>query len=291
MIKLRGLVFLVIALLTLTSCLRTAAAPPLALLATTPFPEGSQTGGLDGIFVSLESSAGAKQARCHSLYRFHPDGVVLYTSFSCFDTPPGAEDRVTIERWFHQDNVEISRGDYARLGQRLWIRVVAYDSIHETTNLRSFQGAICGDEMVLQEPAVLTYSGVPSPLTQPVQEYARLGTSGFLAGMPPSSKRQTSTQESPAVCQLSGFKILQRAFITLDGGSARFEVQTSPGETCSLVYTAPDGVPIQAPGSGTISADGQGICSWMWEVGNQEGQATVNITIGDISQNFALEIR
>lgn len=269
----------------MTGCLGnpTTPLPDPTELATTPLPENSTPGGLEGIFISTVSIAGAQPERCYKLYRFYRDGDVLYADMACLEPSSNARTWEEIDRWFNRENPQVLHGDYHRLEERIWIRVVGYDSIHEETYLRTFQGAYCNGQMVLQEPTVKTYSGVPSELTQPVLEYYKLQE-------PASSNVRPEGNESN-LCRIPGFRFIHRPLVVLSGGEALFQVQTSPNESCTLLYTAPDGILRQAPGTGALVADQRGICEWKWEVGSEEGKAIVNISIDHISQDLELEIR
>jgi hypothetical protein len=259
-----------------------ASPTPLPLpteLAATPLLPGAQPGALDAVFASVSSSAGAQDSRCYRLFRLYPDGTALLEEMVCLSQPPTAASWPEIERWFHRDNPGVPRGDYFTQDQRLWVRIVEYDAVHETTYLRSFQGETCGSELVLQEPAVTTYSGVPSALTQPVGEYRRIASA-------PGQEDQGGGD-----CHVAGFTLLRRPSIGLAGSRAEFEIQTDPGETCTLTYTAPDGARSEPPGTGPITAGSTGLCRWEWELGEVEGRATVTIQIDEITQDFALEVR
>lgn len=244
-------------------------------LATTPLPDAGQLGGLEATYISVVSEDGAEDTRCYNLYRFYPDGLVLFAVNNCFS--PVDEIWAEINAWFHRDNRDVSRGDYYLDDQRLWIRVVTYDSIHETTSLRSFQGEYCDGKMVLQEPGVATYAGVPSDLTEPVLAYAQLPTSG--------------TEYPPAGCHVASYKVLFRPSVVLAGGGARYQIQTDPGEPCSLQYIDPNGTISMVEGTGTIQADVEGICEWIWEVGEAEGYGKVRVIIDEIVQDYRIEIR
>lgn len=261
-------------------------------LATTPLPEGAQPGGLEAAFVSLASISGGQGERCYTLYRFYPDGLALYAAMACSEETPSRSSWADVEAWFRREDPDIPRGDYYRQGQRIWIRIVSYDSIYEIHELRSFQGEICPGEMVLQEPTVRTYSGVPSDLTQPVQEYMRIDK------LIPDQEKPGSTTEanspggaSDEACRVARFQILYRPSVALAGGQIEYRIQSDPGESCTLRYTLPDGTPSQASGTGAIRADRRGICSWIWEAGDQVGQAIVTVRIGGIEQDFRIEIR
>lgn len=290
--KISRLLAFVIAFLSLTACyslglLPTATPLPQPTeLATTPPPPGSQPGGLEGIFRSLVSIDGEADSRCYKLFRFYPDGLALYAGLACFDRSPAGRNGPDLERWFERGNRQLARGDYFLLGERIWVRIVTYDAVHETVYLRSFQGEICEDEMVLQEPAQRYYTGVPSELTQPVLEYVRLSAT---AQLPAASAAPQGP--SPTSCHVAGFRILWRPSVTISGGQVEYRILTDPGETCTLRYTTPDGRLSQAPGTGAIAADAQGVCRWVWEVGDLKGRATVTVSIDEISQDFWIELR
>lgn len=278
------LLFLLAVLSPVLACSRPNIFPtttPLPLpteLATTTLPAGAQPGGLEATYVSVVSADGAGDERCYNLYQFYPDGLVLYASNVCFSPAPVEETWAEINRWFYRENREIPSGDYYLENNRLWIRVVSYDPIHETAYLRSFQGEYCGDRMVLQEPSVGYYAGVPSELTEPVVEYVQMQIG------------EVEHTPSPG-CHVAGYRVLFRPSVVLAGGGARYQIQTDPGETCSLQYTDPDGNINMVEGTGIILADVEGICEWIWEVGAVEGYGMVRVTIDEIIQDYQLEIR
>jgi hypothetical protein len=47
---------------------------------------------------------------------------------------------------------------------------------------------------------------------------------------------------------------------------------------------------MKAPGAGTITADDQGLCEWIWEVGDARGEGLITITIDEITQDFLIHI-
>jgi hypothetical protein len=274
----------IIAILPAMACSRLglfptpAPLPQPADLATMSLPQGSQAGGLETIFVSAVSVDGFQDERCYKLFRFYPDGVVLYANFACLDTPPSPESWPEIDQEFHRQNQDILRGDYYLLDHRIWIRIVVHDAVHETTSLRSFQGEVCNHKMVLQEPANHYFTGVPSELMQPVLEFIPL--------------HLTLSQETlSAGCHVAGFQILSRPTVVLSGGQAVYQIQTDPGETCTLQYTAPDGAMTQAQGTGAIKANSQGVCKWTWDLGDLQGYGLVTVTIDQITQDFSIEVR
>ena len=256
-------------------------ATPLPLpteLARTPLPAEVRLGGLEAVFVSMVSVDGGGDERCYNLYRFYPDGLMLYASYVCFSAAPVEETWTEINRWFQRENRQIPSGDYYLDNNRLWIRIVSYDPVHETIDLRSFQGEYCKDRMVLQEPSVRYYSGVPSELTEPVVEYVQIQIG------------EVERTPSPG-CHVAGYRVLFRPSVVLAGGGARYQIQTDPGEMCSLQFTDPDGIISKAEGTGTITADANGVCTWIWEVGAVEGYGTVRLTIDQIVQDYQIEIR
>jgi hypothetical protein len=280
-----GIMALVGAVLSLIlACSRPGIFPtatPLPLpteLARTPLPAEVQLGGLEAVFVSMVSVDGGGDERCYNLYRFYPDGLVLYASYVCFSAAPVEETWTEINRWFQRENRQIPSGDYYLDNNRLWIRIVSYDPVHETIDLRSFQGEYCNDRMVLQEPSVGYYAGVPSELTEPVVEYVQMQI-GEVERIP-----------SP-ICHVAGYRVLFRPSVVLAGGGARYQIQTDPEEMCRLQFTDPDGIISKAEGTGTITADANGVCTWIWEVGAVEGYGTVRLTIDQIVQDYQIEIR
>lgn len=282
--KLRILFVLTVAVLPLIACSRMGILPsatPLPLpteMATSPLPPGVQPGDLDATFMSVVSADGAGNEQCYNLYRFYPDGWVLFTPNTCFNPTPAEEIWKDIGGWFHRENPDVASGDYYLDDYRLWLRVVSYDSVREIPYLRSFQGEYCEERMVLQEPAVLSYAGVPTNLTEPVVEYQRLWP--LALGI-----------SSPADCHVAGFKSLFRSSVGLAGGETRYQIQTDPGETCFLQYIAPDGEISQVQGTGAITAGADGVCTWIWSVGEVKGDATVRVTVDEITQDYRMEIR
>lgn len=293
----KKLLILLVGLVFIPACNLPGLAPVPTLLpapselGATPLPTGSQVGGLDGIYVSRVSVDGYQDERCYNLYRFYPDGLALYAEMVCFDTPPDIKDQAQIEAWFERSNPRVWRGDYSQQDNGIWLRIVIYDEIHEETYLRYFQGEYCAGQLVLQEPAVQSYTGIPSPLTQPVVVFRKLDVS--------SAQQDSSSVEDPFTtqgsteprCNVAGFEILFRPSVTLSDGKMEYRIRTDPGETCTLQYTLPDGSLSQAHGTGTIQADRQGLCKWVWETGPLKGKGIVTVSIDQITQDFEVEIR
>lgn len=293
----RKLLVLLFGLVFLSACYLPGLAPvptPLPApneLGATPLPSVSQVGGLDGIYVSQVSVDGYQDERCYNLYRFYSDGLALYAEMVCFDTPPDIKDQAQIEAWFERGNPRVWRGDYSQQDHRTWIRIVTYDDVHEETYLRYFQGKYCAGELVLQEPAVQSYAGIPTPLTQPVMAFRKIDGSATQQDSLPADDPLTTQGSTEPGCSLAGFEILFRPSVTLSGGKMEYRIRTDPGETCTLQYTLPDGSLSQVHGTGTIQADHQGLCRWVWETGPLKGRGIVTVSIDQITQDFAVEIR
>ena len=132
--------------------------------------------------------------------------------------------------------------------------------------------------MVLQEPAVQGYAGIPSDLTQPVQEYT------LLAGA-------LQERADGDACKLPGFRFERRIYTTLVGKEAEYIIRTDAGQVCSLVYLAPDGRVWPQEGSAVITAGSDGLCTWRWPVGDQAGVGLVTVTIGGIRQELEIQVK
>lgn len=281
----RRLFLLLLVLMPLLACrsfnLLASPTPPSmpSDLAATPLPAGSRLGGLEATFASLASDPGVQSERCHRIFRFYPDGLALYAARYCFQSNSAEANWQSLSRAFHPQAPDTPRGDYSIADNRIWIRIARYDHVHETYWVDYYQGEYCDDFMVLQQPQVTYFAGVPSPLTQPVQEYVCW------------SPASVPTSASSPACHVAGFRILSRPTVVLRGGEAIYEIQTDPGETCALRYTAPDGVVLQGEGTGETVADESGVCRWRWSLGDQAGMATVTVGIDQISQDFSLEVR
>lgn len=253
-----------------------------------PLPEDSTIGGLEGVFISRNSEAGKQPERCHKLFRFDPDGIVQYANFYCFQNPPTQDDVPALQHWFNRNDPTIWRGDYSVNQNRLFLRITGYDPIHEITFLRYFRGSFCGEQMVLQEPAVRGYAGLPSPLNQPVQEFLALSSiTGNIndLSLPPASKKGRNEE-----CQWIGFRFNFRPTVTTRDGQSRLEIQTNPNQTCILTYISPAGITLLTANEGTIHADNEGICRWLFDIGSEVGTGTLIVQIGDITQSLSIEI-
>ncbi len=257
-------------------------------LNATPLPADSTPGGLEDVFISRVSEAGQQPERCYTLYRFYPDGLALYSKFSCFKNPPSAEDLSTVQDWLNRENPRLWRGDYSLQQNRIFIRITVHDVVHEITSLRYFQGSICEGQMVLQEPAVTTYAGLPSALNQPVLEYTALKNLSIQPSEIPPANRKNRSQTT---CVPPSFMIIRRPYITLINGQSLLEIQTNPQEVCTLTYLNPAGETLLSAADGTIRADGQGLCRWLFEIGNVRGTGTLTLQIGEITQSLSIDIR
>ncbi|MCX7975579.1 MAG: hypothetical protein N2646_00765 [Bellilinea sp.] len=241
---------------------------------------------MDEIFISRVSSAGKQPERCYKLFRFYPDGLVLYSGLSCFENLPGSKDLPAIQRWLNREDPTFFRGDYSLQQNRIFLRVTVHDYVREVTSLRYFQGNICNGQMVLQEPAVLTYAGLPYDLNQPVLEYLALSVSSDQNQTEDSRKNRRET-----ACEYVGFKIIRRPSIGFINRQALLEIQTNPHQACTLTYANPAGEILLSPAEGTIRADEEGLCRWLFEIGSITGNGTLIVQIGEITQSLQIEIR
>jgi hypothetical protein len=273
----RILILSVFALLMVSCLPPTIPIPQPTEIALTPLPEGSRQGSVDAIFISRASAAGQGKERCHALIRLYPDGRALRADNSCFKSP-AEQDLSAVQGWFEIQNSPFQQGDYFVRDSRIWIRIVEYNSILETMSLRSFQGELCGNRLVLQEPELAWYAGVPSPITQPVLEYDRLA--GEQMSEPP-----------PADCHAAGFNILFRPAASLAGGKAQVDIATDPHQPCTLQYIPPPGAAAGSEEVYRITADSQGLCRWLVDLGDTTGVARFIISIDEITQQFSLDVR
>lgn len=62
--------------------------------------------------------------------------------------------------------------------------------------------------------------------------------------------------------------------------NATASVGTSPGASCTIVYTTPSGTPSNAAGLEAKTADAKGELSWTWTIGpsTNPGEASVKVT-------------
>lgn len=79
--------------------------------------------------------------------------------------------------------------------------------------------------------------------------------------------------------------------VVYDSITGAVSLRSFQGEVCSLRYIAPDGTTDQPKGTGEVTADSQGFCYWIWQVGEASGDATVTIQIDAIRQDLRLEVR
>lgn len=143
--------------------------------------------------------------------------------------------------------------------------------------------------MVLQEPAVRGYAGLPSPLNQPVQEFLALSSiTGDIndLSLPPASRKGRNEE-----CRLIGFRFILRPTVTLKDGQSTLEIQTNPNQTCTLTYISPAGITLLTEQQGNIRADNEGVCRWLFDIGSDAGIGTLIVQIGDITQSLSIEIR
>jgi hypothetical protein len=76
------------------------------------------------------------------------------------------------------------------------------------------------------------------------------------------------------------------------GSLATVSIKTTPGEDCTLAYETPKGTLSTAQGLGTKTADGNGVCSWQWQIGcnTAPGTGTLTIKVGESEEIYEIEI-
>lgn len=105
----------------------------------------------------------------------------------------------------------------------------------------------------------------------------------------PTQPPVVDTQPPPA----PAFTLINLTSPINAGQTASASIQTTPGANCFISYHTPSGTDSTAAGLGAITADGNGICSWSWEIGGNTNSGTGRVTIsagGDV-QTFPIEIR
>lgn len=220
--------------------------------------------------MARESQPGLYGKPCYAAFRFYADGLII-SGNHCPESKNDAPNGEKITQWLRRENIGVQRGDYFVQGDLLWLRVVDYDSVHKTPVLRAYRGEACGGKMVLQP-----WSSEPATMGMAVAEYSQV----WGEGTPPTTN---------ARCHVAGFKFVWQTGIGLTGHEGKYTIQTDPGETCTLTYTTPDGIS-GSEGTGTITADEQGICEWLWPLGNVAGNGVVTVTIDSISQAFTIAV-
>ena len=95
------------------------------------------------------------------------------------------------------------------------------------------------------------------------------------------------------VPQPTGFTLVNLSSPISAGSNANATIQTVPGASCYLGYTAPSGRPSTAQGLGATTADGNGICSWTWRIGSNTdaGTGSLAITANGVTQYFQIVIQ
>lgn len=63
------------------------------------------------------------------------------------------------------------------------------------------------------------------------------------------------------------------------GSDARLVIQTAPGAACFLSYVTPSGTDSTADGLGAMTADGSGICTWVWRISGSTNPGTGRLTV------------
>lgn len=121
-----------------------------------------------------------------------------------------------------------------------------------------------------------------------VAVYQQLPNSGSTASTTTSPPGQTTNQPPSAPGTVQLVSVTGAA----PGGRASVTAQTTPGASCSIVYTTPAGTRSTAQGLTTMTADASGSVSWTWDIGasTRPGEGSVVVTCGGASARGVLHI-
>ncbi len=138
-----------------------------------PTPDGGQLGGLDGVFVSVDSMPGYQDGyNCYHVFRLFPDGLVLMHDAMCVQTATFGESWPRIRGAFDRETSRVSHGEYHRRDGAIWL-VITYDYGFRTA-YRDFRGNWTDNRVSLVE-LNLYYKASPNALPTP-KEYVWLDT-------------------------------------------------------------------------------------------------------------------
>lgn len=100
-------------------------------------------------------------------------------------------------------------------------------------------------------------------------------------------------QATATAPRASGFTLLSLTSPIAAGATAHLSIQTAPNAVCTLSYTTPAGTDSTAGGLGQTTADGNGVCSWAWEISGRTkaGTGRIFVTADGVSQGFDIVIQ
>lgn len=242
--------------------------PPPGEVGATAFPEGATVGGLDATFGMTPTATGGEYDGCGSYYRFRPDGSVALTYWDCQRDAESFDEFVERAANYYAS----SHGDYAVLGQQVWIRVVERDMLAQEMLLYELEAEICGDRMTPYNPG----SVIPWTASLPVGRNLVL-----LSGVPAATADP---------CDVPTFTITRRQNPFAGVDDAELTIATEPGRACSMTYVGPDGVRFPAEGSLDLIADDTGECTFTFSPGSEAGFGTATVTVGRFSRDVELRV-
>lgn len=240
--------------------------PPPDEVGAASFPEGASVGGFDATFgrASWSIDEEGEHAGCGSFYRFQPDGTVDLTYWMCQDEGESFDEFVDRAAGTYTS----SRGDYAVMGQQVWIRLVERDMLAQEMVSYLVEAEICGDRMTLHTSGSLIRSTASLPASRTLR---------LLSGPPPATADP---------CDVASFSLDRRTSARIGERDAELTISTDPGRRCSVTYVGPDGARWPAEGSHDLVADEEGHCEFALPAGSEPGYGTASVTVGPISRDI-----
>lgn len=139
--------------------------------------------------------------------------------------------------------------------------------------------------MTNTEPSTSTNTRLPEPTNTPMPQST--------VTEPPTAVPPIDTPLPTATTALATLTLVSLTSPISAGSDARVVVQTEPDASCFLGYTTPSGTKSGADGLGATVADGNGICSWTWNIGprTNPGTGKLTITANGVTQFFDIVIQ
>lgn len=237
-------------------------------LGAAPFPEGATIGGLDATFgrIAEPTDEPGEDDGCGSFVWFRPDGTMGWTGSDC------PRDDESFDEFVERtaDAPTASRGDYAVIGQRVWMRLVYRQFPQNEMVLYSMEAEVCGDRMTTYVPGSVISRSSGLPVSRNL---------GVRSGTPPATADP---------CDVASFTLTERPYPYIGAEDAQISVSTEPGRQCSLSYVGPDGVRFPAEGTVDVIADGQGDCVLVFSSGSEAGDAIATVTVGPFARDLEI---
>ena len=119
-------------------------------ISTTPTPKYGHLGGIDGTFVSVNSTSGYKTGyKCYRVFRLFSDGLVLMHDSMCIEDGTIRKKWSEVNASFDQTTSRASHGEYYQLDGKIWFMII-YDYGFRTA-YRDFRGSFTDDGLSLVE--------------------------------------------------------------------------------------------------------------------------------------------